>query len=136
MFKGFGKSTGKLILESAEKEAAAKDAVVEKSDPKVAAAVVPQMESNKEVAQVAKPVTTTASTKAFQNGQLSLKLIEARGLKMPEGGIQPGGATGKDVGHLPFAVIEMDKNEVIMRAVEADPATSLVTFQTKANLYS
>ncbi|KAJ3346522.1 hypothetical protein HDU91_007014, partial [Kappamyces sp. JEL0680] len=74
------------------------------------------------------------AAKAFSHGLLALKLLETRGLKMPEGcTIVPGGATGKDVSTLPFAVIEMDKNEVIMRAVEANPATNTVLFQTKAN---
>lgn len=76
------------------------------------------------------------SSKPFMAGLLSLKLIETRNLKLPENcGVTPGGQTGKDVGFLPFAVIEMDKNEVIMRSVEASPAANTVTFGTKANLY-
>ena len=49
--------------------------------------------------------------------------------------VTPGGPSGKDVGCLPFAVIELDKNEVIMRSVEANPIENTVIFQTKANLY-
>lgn len=79
--------------------------------------------------------TDTASSKPFMAGLLSLKLIETRNLKLPDNcGVTPGGPNGKDVGFLPFAVIEMDKNEVIMRSVEASPAANTVTFGTKANL--
>ena len=49
--------------------------------------------------------------------------------------LMPGGQTGKDLSMLPLAIIEIDKNEVIMRSVEANPSTTVVQFQTKANLY-
>jgi hypothetical protein len=89
-------------------------------------------------AQAASPAQVKAepaSSKSFMAGLLSLKLLETRNLKLPENcGVTPGGPTGKDVGFLPFAVIEMDKNEVIMRSVEANPAANTVIFGTKANL--
>lgn len=82
------------------------------------------------------PVSSAATTPVpFQHGLLSFKLLETRGLKMPaESNVTPGGPSGKDVGCLPFAVIELDKNEVIMRSVEANPIENTVIFQTKANL--
>jgi hypothetical protein len=70
----------------------------------------------------------------FAPGLLSIKLIETRDLKMPaDCAVTPGGPTGKNIAQLPFAVVEIDKNEVMMRSVEANPNTNTVTFQTKAN---
>ena len=140
-----------MIFNSLEKE----DASIEKlSEAKAVAPIAaPKIEKNASAPAVAAPasapvaaavvqpvvsaVGTTPATAAgkFAAGLLSLKLIETRNLKLPEGcGVLPGGANGKDVGFLPFAVIEMDKNEVIMRAIEANPAQNSVIFGTKANL--
>lgn len=67
-------------------------------------------------------------------GLFLLKLSESRGLVHPNGTrILPGGPTGKDEVELPFAVIEMDKNEVLMRSVEGIPATGNAIWGTRAH---
>lgn len=100
------------------------------------AANLPVKTETKETPVVAAAtVVPTQAIKTFAQGLLYLKLLETRGLKMPaDSNVTPGGPSGKDIGCLPFAVIEMDKNEVIMRAVEANPANNTVIFGTKANL--
>jgi hypothetical protein len=86
------------------------------------------------VAETAATPTPDTTEKKFAPGLLSIKLLETRNLKMPiDCGVTPGGPTGKNVAQLPLAVIEIDKNEVMMRAVEANPETNTVMFQTKAN---
>ena len=80
-------------------------------------------------------VAPAPKKEGFQHGLLTFKILETRGLKMPSDcNVTPGGPSGKDISCLPFAVIEMDKNEVIMRSVEANTIENSVIFQTRANL--
>lgn len=124
-----------MTLESdkdkAEKAEPAPAAPVKAADQKVpAVAVEPAVEKN-----TAATASKETEVKKISPGLITMKMIETRGLKMPEGtNLVPGGANGKDVSQLPFAVIEIDKNEVMMRAVETAPSTGVSTWQTKANL--
>ncbi len=95
----------------------------------------PKTESNTQPSSPASATAAPEASKGFAHGLVTVKLLETRNLKMPaECPVIPGGPTGKDVGLMPFAVIEMDKNEVIMRAIEANPSANTVTFGTKTNL--
>jgi hypothetical protein len=69
-------------------------------------------------------------------GLFLMKVCETKALVHPNGTrIIPGGPSGKDETELPFAVIEMDKNEVLMRAVEGVPASGNGIWGTRAHLY-
>lgn len=130
MFK-FGKSKDKkeesTPLSTANPLVVSSKSVLAAESAKTPASVAPpRTESNEQ--------SPSAQKNVFQHGLLSFKLMETRGLKMPaDSNVTPGGPSGKDVGYLPFAVIELDKNEVIMRSVEANPVENTVIFQTKAN---
>jgi hypothetical protein len=107
----------------------------------VAPTPAPKVEANQAApapaaqAQPAAAAQGDQQKKAFPPGLLNIKLLETRGLKMPpDCTVVPGGPNGKDIAFLPLAVIEIDKNEVMMRSVEANPANQTVLFQTKANL--
>jgi hypothetical protein len=77
-----------------------------------------------------------AGAKPAAPGLFLMKISESRDLINPSGQkVQPGGASGKQEDELPFAVIEMDKNEVLMRAVEGNPATGNGIWGTRAHLY-
>lgn len=92
-----------------------------------AAVPAPQVESNQLV------ITKQGGPAA--PGLFLMKIIESRSLVHPNGTrILPGGPSGKDETELPFAVIEMDKNEVLMRAVEGVPATGNGIWGTRAHL--
>ena len=138
MFKGFGKSKKESDSPVAPLAAATNVAPSTLVKPNLTAA-----ETAKSQVGTALPKTEANTAQApasqktgFQHGLLSFKLLETKGLKVPpDSNVTPGGTSGKDVGCLPFAVIELDKNEVIMRSVEVDPIENTVIFQTKANLY-
>ncbi|KAH6593831.1 hypothetical protein BASA50_007057 [Batrachochytrium salamandrivorans] len=67
-------------------------------------------------------------------GLLLIKILETRGLVLPNGTkLAPGGPTYKDESLLPFAIIEMDKMEVLAKAIEGNPTTSLANWQSRAN---
>lgn len=126
----------------AKTEAKSEPAAPPKLEPTNSSAALPLPATSN--APVAAPVATAASpvatatdkgSSAFHHGLVTIKLLETKNLKMPaDCPIVPGGPTGKDLASLPFAVIEMDKNEVIVRAVEASPMENTVTFQSKSNL--
>ena len=53
---------------------------------------------------------------------------------MPDGSkIDVGGSSGKDPNSLPFAIIEMDKNEVFIRSTDANPTTLMTNWNCRAN---
>ncbi|KAI8911685.1 kinase-like domain-containing protein [Gorgonomyces haynaldii] len=89
--------------------------------------------------QVAPQPSVESNQQPKQNGPAApglflMKLIETKGLAYPNGTrIAPGGPTGKDVSELPFAVLEMDKNEVLMRAVEGVPNSGVAIWGTRAH---
>ena len=88
----------------------------------------------------AKPALPEKSVSKAAKGPASpglflMKFVESRGLVCAGSRIVPGGAGGKDAAELPYAVIEMDKNEVLMRAVEGVPATGNAIWGTRAHLY-
>ncbi|KAI8900259.1 kinase-like domain-containing protein [Globomyces pollinis-pini] len=122
MFKFGKKDKGEKESPAAVAPSPTKPEVVEqKAPPAVAAAPKPEANS-------------ASATKTFVSGLMNIKILETRGLKMPpESNLVVGGSTGKDIGMLPFAVIEIDKNEVMMRAIEHNPQSGVSSWQTKAN---
>ncbi|KAL2912644.1 Serine/threonine-protein kinase [Polyrhizophydium stewartii] len=67
-------------------------------------------------------------------GLLLIKILETRGLVMPNGtAVAPGGSTGKDEQQMPFAIIEMDKMEVLAKAIEGNPNNGVANWQSRAN---
>jgi hypothetical protein len=69
-------------------------------------------------------------------GVLAIKVEDARKIIHPNRTkYQPGGANGKDESKLPFIVIEMDKNEAILRAIESNPATGGTIWGPRCQLY-
>jgi serum/glucocorticoid-regulated kinase 2 len=129
MFK-FGKSKESKDAKEKEVTSPAKSVGKEPPLPTAAPPANPTVDSAKDIAN-------DSNKKPFQSGLLNIKVVEARNLEMPEehANLKPGGSTGRDLASLPFVVIELDKNEVVMRAVEASPSSNTVQFQTKANLY-
>jgi hypothetical protein len=78
----------------------------------------------------------TSDAKPAAPGLFLMKISESRNLVGPGGSkVVPGGITGKMEDELPFAIIEMDKNEVMMRAVEGIPTTGNGVWGTRAHLY-
>ncbi|OAJ41001.1 hypothetical protein BDEG_24667 [Batrachochytrium dendrobatidis JEL423] len=82
--------------------------------------------------------TSAASTQFPQTlsgpGLLLIKILETRKLMMPDGSsVQLSGSTGKDDGLLPFAIIEMDKMEVLAKAIDGNSSTTLANWQSRAN---
>ena len=117
-------------IEDKEKDSGAKSSVSPTKTPNASSPIQSQMPA------IQPNVSHKEQQGEFKQGLLAIKLLECWNLKMPPEHAQllPGGPTGKDLSMLPLAIIEIDKNEVIMRSVEANPATSVVQFQTKANL--
>ena len=117
-------------IEEKEKDSGAKSSASPTKTPNATSPIQSQMPA------IQPNVSHKDQQGEFKQGLLAIKLLECWNLKMPAEHSQllPGGPTGKDLSMLPLAIIEIDKNEVIMRSVEANPATSVVQFQTKANL--
>ncbi|KAI8927130.1 kinase-like domain-containing protein [Entophlyctis helioformis] len=67
-------------------------------------------------------------------GLLLIKILESRNLMLPSGvKLAPGGATGKDETQLPYAIIEMDKMEVLAKATEGNASSGVANWQSRAN---
>lgn len=100
--------------------------------PKTAAAAAPAVQGNTEKPNDA-PVAAAPGQLAAA-GLFILKVLESRNLVLPNGQkAVPGGPGGKDIGELTFAVIEMDKNEVLMRCIEGVPASGNGIWGTRAH---
>eukprot|EP00842_Homolaphlyctis_polyrhiza_P004299 jgi/Hompol1/4870/HPOL_001852-RA len=137
MFKGFKKGEKDPATASttavANAATAAAAAAPPKREPQSAA---PTAQANTNAAASAgdggsAPLPTTLPGP----GLLLIKILESRNLVMPNGSaVVPGGASGKDESLLPFAVVEMDKMEVLVKSLDGNPNNCVANWQSRANL--